>query len=193
MLLFLTHADFASLTELLVGMGLDLHDVRACVFPSRPEPARADFVSGARRVAEYAYAPDDDLRHLLVLAPDPLRSELRHTVVDLVSDDLDALAAPLTRASPTLDVRRAAASLTTTLSLDPEPDRRAHAADLLAHALDPGAPLPTRRAASELLAPLGPSLHRRAPALLGALHLAGDDPDLEVRLHARRVLDAAMR
>ncbi len=192
MIVFLTGPHFDSAAARLGALDLDLHDVHACVFPSRPEPARATFLHGPRPVASYLYVPDDDLRVLRLLTPDPLLTRILDALADLVTADLDALAAPLSSPDPpTLDARRAAACLTQVLTHGADPGCLAAAATHLAAALDPDAPLASRRAVAALLASSASlDLRRRAPALPAILRHATDDPDLDVRLHARRALDA---
>ena len=191
MLVFLTGPHFDSLAARLGALDLDLDDVVACVFPSRPEPERATFVLGARPVASYRYVPDDDLRWLLLLTPDPLLSLVLDALGDLVTDELDALTAPLRAPDPpTLDARRAASTLATVLTRSGSPDRRTDATARLASALEPTSALAARRAAAELLATVASrELRRHAPALPAILRRATEDPDLDVRIHARRALD----
>jgi hypothetical protein len=191
MLVFLTGPHFDAVAARLAALDLSLDDVYASVFPSRPEPARASFVHRGRVAASYRYVPDEDVRWLRLFADDPLRAQMLTGLGALITADLTAVAAPLTlRAPSTRGARRAACSLSWVVSLNDDPDRRAFAIARLAAALDPAAALSARRAAAEHLAAVASiDLRRHAPALPGILRRATEDPDLDVRLHARRALD----
>ena len=64
LLIFNNHTTFEQLARSLDALSLELVNVQACVFPSRPEPKQAQWSWGGRLILAYLYEPDIELRYL---------------------------------------------------------------------------------------------------------------------------------
>lgn len=64
LLIFNNHIAFEQLAHSLDALSLELVNVHACVFPSRPEPKQAQWAWEGRLILAYLYEPDIELRYL---------------------------------------------------------------------------------------------------------------------------------
>lgn len=178
---------FATLAAALDALGFELHDVRACTFPSRPEPRSARWTHGPVPALSYHYEPDLEVRMLhRTAAVQELGLgegfDVRRALTDALGED------PFEAWSALRDdlchqgwprARRAAASWRARAQLAGDELERELCAHTLAHALQSG-PTLTRRAILEQLASW---THRSLRAPILAMR---EDPDLEVRIGAHR-------
>jgi len=66
--LYLLQKDirFDLIAELLMPTALQLTDVMSCTFPSRPEPKSATWLYKEKRMLDYHYLPDIEIRYLFL-------------------------------------------------------------------------------------------------------------------------------
>lgn len=188
-MIVILHNDltFATLAAALDLWGWQVTRVRSCTFPSRPEPREATWSDAlGRPQMQYWYEPDLEVRALESLAYDPEGRSLEVWLTELMGGPCthapEALALALLGTSHP-EVQHAAAALRLIAARDPRRERADFAGAALLDALCAPEVGP-RRAASAQLARV---------VIAGAREPLGEraerDPDLEVRLHARRALE----
>lgn len=187
MLLILTpQTTFIMLAQALDDTGLDLVNVQACTFPSRPEPRRAQWAGDRGLVLAYVYEPDIELRYLWLCGqwPTTISSDL-HTYLrphaDLF-DDWSVLYDHLHSASYPHVVRAVSAWRTRAIRGDSQKAQQ-EAADTLVDCLRESDDVHTRRLIADQLE------HCAGQEHLATLEdLSQKDDDVEVRLHIHRTI-----
>ena len=177
---------FDKLARALDPLGLGLSDVRACTFPSRPEPARACWKVGDAVVMRYHYEPDWELRGLevspawaahMTRLPDQLCQQLG------LFDSWEVMAQELL-CEQRARMLRACAAWGWRAVRAHQRAQRAEAERRLVEALE-------QTSSVQLGRQVCLQLRRCAtPAARPALARAAQHEDLQVRLHAREALSA---
>lgn len=177
---------FEQLAKALDPLGLDLVNVRACTFPSRPEPQSAAWKANTHTIMRYHYEPDLELRALelqmpwpddLALTPSEVREDLG------LFESWDTLAHDLVGAQRGRMIRASAAWRWRAMC-HPNSLQRHEALEHLIRALDQQEDVQRQR---QVCLELRRCATQRAQS---ALERASKHVDLEVRLHAREALQA---